>query len=84
MLSSAYWWQALKVTVIITIFSVALELVLGMALAELMFRTVLSGIIRTVALIPYGIVTVAAAYGWLYAWTRTKATCRRCSTTARR
>ena len=69
-LSSAYWWQALKVTVIITIFSVALELVLGMALAELMFRTVLGrGIIRTVALIPYGIVTVAAAYGWLYAWT---------------
>jgi len=69
-LSSPYWWQALKVTVIITVFSVALELVLGMALAELMFRTRFSrGLIRTVALIPYGIVTVAAAYGWLYAWT---------------
>ena len=69
-LSSPYWWQALKVTVIITIFSVALELVLGMALAELMFRTTIGrGLIRTIALIPYGIVTVAAAYGWLYAWT---------------
>ena len=69
-LSSPYWWQALKVTVIITVLSVALELVLGMALAELMFRTVIGrGLIRTIALIPYGIVTVAAAYGWLYAWT---------------
>jgi multiple sugar transport system permease protein len=25
--------------------------------------------VRTAALIPYGIVTVAAAYGWQYAWT---------------
>jgi len=69
-LTSAYWWQALKVTVIITVFSVLFELVIGMALAELMFRTLFGrGLIRTIALIPYGIVTVAAAYGWLYAWT---------------
>ena len=69
-LSSPYWWQALKVTVIITIFSVLFELVLGMALAEVMFRTIFGrGFMRTIALIPYGIVTVAAAYGWLYAWT---------------
>jgi len=69
-LSSPYWWQALKVTVIITVFSVLFELVLGMALAEVMFRTIFGrGFMRTVALIPYGIVTVAAAYGWLYAWT---------------
>jgi len=27
------------------------------------------GSVRTAALIPYGIVTVAAAYGWQYAWT---------------
>jgi multiple sugar transport system permease protein len=69
-LSSPYWWQALKVTVIITIFSVAISLVLGMLLAIVMHRTIFSrGLVRTTALIPYGIVTVAAAYGWQYAWT---------------
>jgi multiple sugar transport system permease protein len=69
-LSSPYWWQALKVTVIITIFSVAITLVLGMLLALLMHRTLFGrGTLRTAALIPYGIVTVAAAYGWQYAWT---------------
>jgi multiple sugar transport system permease protein len=69
-LSSPYWWQALKVTVIITIFSVAISLVLGMLLALLMHRTLFGrGTVRTAALIPYGIVTVAAAYGWQYAWT---------------
>ncbi len=69
-LSSPYWWQALKVTVIITIFSVAITLVLGMLLAIVMHRTLFGrGTVRTAALIPYGIVTVAAAYGWQYAWT---------------
>jgi multiple sugar transport system permease protein len=69
-LSSPYWWQALKVTVVITIFSVAITLVLGMILAQVMHRTLFArGTVRTAALIPYGIVTVAAAYGWQYAWT---------------
>jgi multiple sugar transport system permease protein len=69
-LSSPYWWQALKVTVLITIFSVAITLVLGMLLAMVMHRTLFGrGTVRTSALVPYGIVTVAAAYGWQYAWT---------------
>jgi multiple sugar transport system permease protein len=69
-LTSPYWWQALKVTVIITIFSVGITLVLGMLLAMVMYRTLFGrGTVRTAALIPYGIVTVAAAYGWQYAWT---------------
>jgi multiple sugar transport system permease protein len=69
-LSSPYWWQALKVTVIITVFSVAITLVLGMALAFVLHRTIFGrGTVRTTSLIPYGIVTVAAAYGWQYAWT---------------
>ena len=69
-LSSPYWWTALEVTVIITVFSVAITLVLGMLLAMLMYRTIFGrGTVRTTALIPYGIVTVAAAYGWQYAWT---------------
>ena len=69
-LSSPYWWQALKVTAIITVISVAVSLVLGMLLAMVMHRTLFGrGTVRTAALIPYGIVTVAAAYGWQYAWT---------------
>jgi multiple sugar transport system permease protein len=69
-LSSPYWWQSLKVTVIITVFSVAITLVLGMALAFVLHRTIFGrGTVRTTSLIPYGIVTVAAAYGWQYAWT---------------
>jgi multiple sugar transport system permease protein len=69
-LSSPYWWSALKVTLIITVFSVSISLVLGMLLAMLMHKTIFGrGGVRTAALIPYGIVTVAAAYGWQYAWT---------------
>ena len=69
-LSSSYWWQALEVTLVITVFSVAITLVLGMLLAMIMHRTLFGrGTVRTAALIPYGIVTVAAAYGWQYAWT---------------
>jgi multiple sugar transport system permease protein len=41
-----------------------------MLLALLMHRTIFGrGTVRTAALIPYGIVTVAAAYSWQYAWT---------------
>jgi len=69
-LSSPFWWHALTVTVIITAISVAIELVLGMLLALLMYRTLFGrGTIRTTILIPYGIVTVVAAYSWQYAWT---------------
>ena len=69
-LTSSYWWQALEVTLIITVFSVAITLVLGFALAFVLHRTIFGrGTIRTTSLIPYGIVTVAAAYSWQYAWT---------------
>ena len=69
-LSSPYWWHALYVTVIITVFSVAITLVLGFLLAFVLHRTIFGrGLVRTVSLIPYGIVTVAAAYSWVYAWT---------------
>jgi len=69
-LSSPFWWHALTVTVIITAVSVAVELVLGMLLALLMYRTLFGrGTVRTTILIPYGIVTVVAAYSWQYAWT---------------
>lgn len=69
-LTSGYWWNAFLVTLIITVVSVAVELVLGMLLAMAMHRTLMGkGLIRTVVLIPYGIVTVVAAYSWQFAWT---------------
>ena len=69
-LSSPYWWHSLTVTVIITVFSVSITLVLGMLLAFVLHRTIFGrGTVRTTSLIPYGIVTVAAAYSWQYAWT---------------
>ncbi|WP_050986870.1 carbohydrate ABC transporter permease [Streptomyces sudanensis] len=69
-LSSPFWWEAFGVTVFITVVSVAVELVLGMALALVMHRTVVGrGTVRTAVLVPYGIVTVVAAFSWQYAWT---------------
>jgi multiple sugar transport system permease protein len=69
-LTSPYWWDAFENTVIITVVSVAIEFVLGMALALVMHRTIFTrGLVRTSVLIPYGIVTVVAAYSWQYAWT---------------
>jgi multiple sugar transport system permease protein len=69
-LSSPYWWNAFVVTLVITVISVAIELVLGMALAIVMHRTIFGrGSVRTSILIPYGIVTVVAAFSWQYAWT---------------
>jgi multiple sugar transport system permease protein len=69
-LSSGIWWQAFAVTMIITVISVAIELVLGMALAMLLNYTRLwRNLVRTSILLPYGIVTVAAAYSWQFAWT---------------
>jgi multiple sugar transport system permease protein len=68
-LSSSTWWTDVLNTVIITVFSVGLELVLGMLIALVMHRAIFGrGLIRTSALIPYGIVTVVAAFAWRFAW----------------
>ena len=69
-LTDKYWWTAFFVTLVITIISVAIEFVLGLARALVMHRTIFGkGVVRTAILIPYGIVTVAASYSWYYAWT---------------
>jgi multiple sugar transport system permease protein len=69
-LSNNYWWTSFGVTMLITVVSVVVELVLGMGLALIMHRTIIGrGLVRTSALIPYGIVTVVAAFSWRYAWT---------------
>jgi multiple sugar transport system permease protein len=68
-LSSPVWWADVGHTMIITVFSVVLELVLGMGLALVMHRAIFGrGVVRAAALIPYGIVTVVAAFAWRYAW----------------
>src|SRR6185437_2962546 len=69
-LTSGIWWNAFFVTLVIMVVSLVVELVLGMALAMLLYYTPLwRGLVRTCILLPYGIVTVAAAYSWQFAWT---------------
>ena len=69
-LTNSYWWTAFGTTMFLTVVSVAIEFVLGMGLALIMHRTLVGrGLVRTVALIPYGIVTVVAAFSWYFAWT---------------
>lgn len=69
-LTSPFWWDAFWVTLFLTAVSVSVELVLGMGLALVMHRTLfLRGTVRTAVLVPYGIVTVVAAFSWQYAWT---------------
>jgi len=68
-LTASQWWAAVSHTLVITVFSVALELVLGMALALVMHRAIFGrGAVRASILIPYGIVTVVAAFSWRYAF----------------
>ena len=68
--NTKYWWSAVGVTLLITVVSVVVEFVLGMAFALIMHRSLVGkGLVRTLILIPYGLVTVVAAYGWQYAWT---------------
>jgi trehalose/maltose transport system permease protein len=68
-LGSSLWWQDLWNTVLITVISVAIELTLGMLIALVMYRAIFGrGAVRTSVLIPYGIVTVVAAFAWQFAF----------------
>jgi multiple sugar transport system permease protein len=70
-LTSSLWWADVAHTLIITVVSVAIELVLGMILALIMHRALVGrGLVRTSALIPYGIITVVAAFAWRFAWSQ--------------
>src|SRR5690606_3624014 len=59
-LTDSVWWKAVGVTALITVITVAVELVLGFALALVMHRALstLRPILRTAILIPYAIITV--------------------------
>lgn len=68
-LSASQWWDSVLSTVIITVFSVIIELVLGFTLAWVMHRAIFeSGLVRASTLIPYGIITVVAALAWKFAF----------------
>ena len=68
-LTDPVWWGAVGTTAIITVVSVAVELVLGFGFAWVMYR-ILRGrsIVRTAILVPYGIITVVSAFIWRYAF----------------
>jgi multiple sugar transport system permease protein len=68
-LSSELWWLDVWNTLVIMVISVSIELCLGMAIALVMHRAIFGrGLVRTVVLIPYGIITVVAAFAWQFAF----------------
>ncbi|HKO37532.1 MAG TPA: sugar ABC transporter permease, partial [Solirubrobacterales bacterium] len=68
-LTSELWWTDFFNTVFILLTTVAIELVLGMAIALVMHRAIFGrGVVRTSVLIPYGIITVVAAFAWQFAF----------------
>jgi multiple sugar transport system permease protein len=64
------WWTALGVTLLITAVTVAVELVLGFALALVMMKALraIRPVIRAAILIPYAVITVVSAFAWQYAF----------------
>ncbi len=69
-LSAPVFWTDLGATAVITAIAVTAELVLGFATA-LVLRRGLAGrrAVHTALLLPYGIITVVAAFAWQYAAT---------------
>lgn len=68
-LTSSLWWTDVFNTVFLSVVTVALELALGMVIALIMHRAIFGrGLVRTSVLIPYGIVTVVAAFSWQFAF----------------
>ena len=69
-LTDSVFWRDLGVTLLITVITVAVELVLGFALALVMNSALkaVRGWLRTAILVPYGIITVVSAFAWFYAF----------------
>ena len=67
-LTDSVFWSDLGVTLLITVVTVAVELVLGFLLALVMHHAIKStkGLVRTMILVPYGIITVVSAFAWFY------------------
>jgi multiple sugar transport system permease protein len=69
-LSDPLWWQSLGVTLFITVVTVAVELVLGFALAMVMAKALraIRPVVRAAILIPYAVITVVSAFAWKFAF----------------
>jgi multiple sugar transport system permease protein len=68
-LQSSTWWRDVGNTLFITVISVTLELILGMLIAQAMYRAIFARtVIRASVLVPYGAVTVVAAFAWRLAF----------------
>jgi multiple sugar transport system permease protein len=69
-LTDRIWWTSLGVTFFITIVTVAVELVLGFALALVMNKALstIRPVVRAAILIPYAIITVVSAFAWQFAF----------------
>jgi multiple sugar transport system permease protein len=68
-LSDSLWWSDVLTTVLITVVTVAVELVVGFSFATVMHRVVFGRrLVRTAILVPYGIITVVSAFAWRYAF----------------
>ncbi|HEV7722312.1 MAG TPA: sugar ABC transporter permease [Iamia sp.] len=68
-LGNSLWWQDLVNTTVIMVVSVVIELLLGFALAFVMHRAIFGrGPVRSAILVPYGIITVVAAFAWRFAF----------------
>ena len=67
-LSDPVFWKDLGVTLLITVVTVVVELILGFLLALAMHHAIKQtrGLIRTIILVPYGIITVVSAFAWFY------------------
>jgi multiple sugar transport system permease protein len=69
-LSSPVFWSGAGATAVITVVAVAAELLLGLGIAVVLHRAVVGRrTVRTAVLLPYGIITVVAAFAWQYAAT---------------
>ena len=69
-LTDRIWWTSIAVTVFITVVTVAVELVLGFALALVMMKALkaIRPVVRAAILIPYAVITVVSAFSWQYAF----------------
>ncbi len=68
-LGNSLWWQDLTNTLVITVASVVVELILGFALAYVMHKVIFGrSVVRSAILVPYGIITVVAAFTWRFAF----------------
>ncbi|GAB3363032.1 sugar ABC transporter permease [Modestobacter lapidis] len=69
-LTDQLWWRSIGVTVFITVVTVAVELVLGFALAMVMSKALaaIRPVVRAAILIPYAVITVVSAFAWQFAF----------------